>query len=89
MIASDSCTIGDYCDSYGACAPGPEIDYSGLTNSCNVGYCAYGYKLLADPQLGSCDDGNDCTVRDTCNGYGVCKGFMDCSALDGPCHSGY
>ena len=81
----DGCTRLDVCTS-GECLGAPVNcdDANPCTNdSCDLstGLCAHA------PRLGSCDDGNLCTVEDTCTG-GVCTGppnaICTCN-VDGDC----
>ena len=80
------CTDGDTCYE-GACAGAPK-DCTALDSQCAVGVCAADGTCEAQPVAGSCDDGDPCTLADSCSA-GVCAGaVMDCSALDAPCQQG-
>jgi len=82
----DPCTDGDACYE-GACTGAPK-DCSALDSDCTVGVCAADGTCEALPVAGSCDDGDPCTLGDSCSA-GVCEGAaMDCSALDAPCQQG-
>ena len=85
----DACTGADTCLD-GVCA-GDAVDCSGLDDACNIGVCA-GTSGLCEAQPvnegGTCDDGELCTVNDSCAG-GTCAGVpVDCSALDDACNVG-
>jgi hypothetical protein len=82
----DVCTTGDTCID-GVCK-GAEKDCSAFgDNKCTVGQCQLGV-CKSVPKLGGCDDGDPCTVNDSCAGGG-CKGVpMDCSGLDSTCAKG-
>jgi len=85
----DLCTLDDACQA-GVCAGSPQ-DCSGLTDACNLGVCVGSTGLCAAIPVnegGACDDGDGCTVDDTCAG-GACVGApMDCSAFDDACNDG-
>jgi hypothetical protein len=69
----DPCTLSDICTSAGTCV-GTELDCSELTDQCNIGECQGG-ACVAVPTPGvRCDDGNACTVEDTCDTTGACVG---------------
>ncbi len=87
----DLCLSGATCLS-GQCAGGSLPDCS----SAGAGACEPG---VCDPETGecvtgaagdetSCDDGDDCTVGDACDGAGGCAGVdLDCSGFEGACQS--
>lgn len=79
------CTVGEYC-SYGVCGNGVPRDCSGVADQCNDGVCDENQKsCVKSPRSGSCDDGNICTVNDTCNA-GSCSGTpLDCTDSTNPC----
>jgi len=85
----DLCTSNDVCAG-GACAGAP-VDCSGLNDACNVGACVSSTGLCAVTPVNEgddCDDGDLCTLDDTC-ALGVCAGTArDCSALDDACNVG-
>ncbi|MBI5505584.1 MAG: hypothetical protein HY899_12350 [Deltaproteobacteria bacterium] len=93
--ASDAlCSNGTFCDgvetcnAVSGCAGGSAVDCSNLNATCVTGVCNEDQDACATQpanEAGSCDDGNFCTVDDTCNA-GLCGGgARDCSALDGEC----
>ncbi len=85
----DLCTLNDAC-SNGSCVATP-VDCSYLDDGCNVGVCnPLTGQCTVEPvnEGGACDDGNDCTVADTCQA-GACVGSSkDCSAFDDACNLG-
>ncbi len=74
----DRCTIEDAC-SDGACL-GIPVDCSSLDDQCNEGLCNSNtgecYALPAN-NGGPCDDGDVCTINDTCTN-GICRGTPKC-----------
>lgn len=72
----DPCTTGDACDGTGACA-GVSLACEPpacMTNArCEAGECRF------DPAAAdtACDDGDPCTLGDTCDGAGTCAGTVD------------
>ncbi|RME29944.1 MAG: hypothetical protein D6806_00740, partial [Deltaproteobacteria bacterium] len=71
------CTTQDVCTS-GECG-GTPIDCSSLDDQCNRGECNQETGQCSKvplPNGTSCDDGNPCTVADTCQG-GMCTGGLD------------
>lgn len=85
----DLCTNADTCVD-GACTGGP-VDCGGLDGDCTEGVCNGGSgscESVPANNGATCDDGDACTIADTCSG-GVCVGSaVDCSALDGACTEG-
>ncbi|MCB9850760.1 MAG: hypothetical protein H6817_08650 [Phycisphaerales bacterium] len=85
----DACTINDACAS-GVCE-GTLRDCSSLDAGCTLGVCnPSDGSCFAQPvgEGGACNDGDGCTVDDTCVS-GVCAGLpKDCSGLDGSCNTG-
>ncbi|NPC70084.1 hypothetical protein HPP05_10045 [Corallococcus exiguus] len=85
----NACTGADACDGAGVCAgsatrcespPGQCYESSG---TCSNGTCSYTYKAAGE----SCDDGDACTLGETCNGTGGCMGTpVSCNSPPGPCH---
>ena len=70
---TNSCTVGDVCSSTGTCV-GTARDCSELDGQCGVGVCdAQSGECQLQPRDGSCDDGDPCTVFDTC-AAGSCGG---------------
>lgn len=83
------CTVGDSCDGLGACF-GSSKDCSGLDGECVIGECndQTGQCDQVPTSGNSCDDGNACTVSDTC-AEGQCAGTAkDCSDLNQACVTG-
>ncbi|NOS99969.1 MAG: hypothetical protein HOP29_05025 [Phycisphaerales bacterium] len=71
---ANNCTTGDICNA-GACA-GTPVNCSGLNDQCNAGTCnpANGScQPLPINEAQACDDSQECTAPDACNG-GVCLG---------------
>ena len=73
---ASACTTGDLCDGKGACT-GKAVDCSGTacqTATCDPsdGSCSKKKK----PEGSPCDDGDVCTVVDSCSN-GACKGGLD------------
>ena len=69
------CNGAETCVS-GVCKSGTPVDCSALSDQCNDGVCQEvvgGYECVAKPKANGtvCEDGQFCTVRDTCQ-YGVC-----------------
>lgn len=77
------CTVGDFCQA-GACQSG-SADSCDDENACTFDSCELGVGCIHDPLDGFCDDGDLCTVKDTCLD-GVCTGTepLDCGDGD-PC----
>ncbi|MGH7894539.1 MAG: hypothetical protein ACREQL_07715, partial [Candidatus Binatia bacterium] len=74
---SNGCTEGDMCTN-GQCTPGGPKD-CGDPNPCTDDSCEYPTgNCIHTPNTNPCDDGDACTVRDTCSG-GDCAGAVrDC-----------
>lgn len=83
----DACTLSDACQA-GTCYGAP-MDCSGLDDQCNLGACESGSCVTQQRAAGyPCDDGDSCTVSDSCNG-GTCSGTaLSCSSLDAECSTG-
>ncbi|NOK18538.1 kelch repeat-containing protein [Corallococcus carmarthensis] len=85
----NACTGNDICGSTGACSgtsiaceapPGQCYQSAG---SCSDGSCSYAYKTAG----ASCDDGDACTLGETCNGSGGCAGTpVSCTTPPGQCY---
>ncbi len=85
----DLCTVSDFCTN-GVCE-GVSVDCTLLDGECSTGVCnpSTGACEAASINEGlGCDDGDLCTVDDTCAG-GTCAGStVDCSSLDDDCLAG-
>jgi len=69
---SDACTIDDACDASGACTGSPKScddDNQCTKDTCSGGSCK---NDIVKGEV--CNDANACTVQDTCDVAGVCKG---------------
>lgn len=76
---NNACTLGDLC-SGGSCQGGTPKT-CGSTSSCSSYTCnsSTGNCDYVSKDGSSCDDGNKCTLNDTCSG-GLCRGMpMNCS----------
>lgn len=73
----DPCTLGDSCSGQGTCASGPQP--SCPSTACATGGCdaASGGCILV-PTIGACQDGEPCTVGDTCLGGQCAPGPWVC-----------
>jgi C1A family cysteine protease len=86
------CTEGETC-SNGACGGGEIRSCPGYTDQCNIGVCnLVTDSCFSDPtpkQNQACDDGQHCTVGETCQA-GSCLGgaARDCSSLSDQCNTG-
>jgi hypothetical protein len=73
------CSDGDECDGFGLCTSGStEPDCSSFDDECNVGICgSLSDACEADPlpQGTACDDGDELTTDDECDGLGTCAGL--------------
>jgi len=70
------CTVGESCDGSGTCKGGVPKDCAAAGASCNAGVCDEGKKACvakAKADGAACDDGDPCTLQDTCKG-GLCLG---------------
>lgn len=75
------------CNIGGECIPSGGINPDNSCEVCDPDTDTQGWTLRS--QGATCDDGDACTVNDTCSAGGVCGGqAMDCSHLDGQCHTG-
>jgi hypothetical protein len=83
------CTVNDVC-SNGMC-DGSARDCAFLGGTCTVGVCDEddnACEARAANEGADCDDGQFCTVNDSCDN-GMCDGSTrDCSQLDGACTNG-
>ncbi|RKI35460.1 hypothetical protein D7Y27_31625 [Corallococcus sp. AB004] len=85
----NACTGSDACNGAGVCAgsathcdspPGQCYEAAG---ACSNGTCSYTYKAAG----AGCDDGDACTVGETCNGNGGCAGTpVSCTSPPGQCY---
>ena len=76
----NACTSGDVCTA-GVCA-GSAITCND-SNACTTDTCATATGCVFTPLTGQgCDDGQKCTISDTCNASGVCVGTQK------PCDDG-
>ncbi len=72
----NACTLEDKCNSSGLCVGTPKLcnaptnDCVQPSGVCINGDCAYSFKSAGE----TCDDGNPCTLQDSCNGAGACGG---------------
>jgi hypothetical protein len=81
----DACTLNDICQN-GQCVGTNPVKCS-VTNQCqkpgmcnpSTGICSNPIDLTGDP----CNDGNACTLTDTCQ-YGVCYGYNEFKCPDAP-----
>ncbi|MBM4354029.1 MAG: hypothetical protein FJ109_09590 [Deltaproteobacteria bacterium] len=62
---SDPCTQGETCKD-GLCEGGQPMDCSGIVGTCITGACENG-QCVPVPTTEPCDDGDPCTVDDTCS----------------------
>lgn len=72
----DACTIGELCTE-GICTNGQPKDCSSLDGDCTLGVCdGFDGECMIEPRnVGLlCDDGDDCTIVDTCRNAGQCIG---------------
>ena len=73
----DYCTIGDQCDGKGACAVNKPRDCKDLDEACASGVCDEKADLCVKKPKSAktkCNDSQFCTIKDACDGKGVCKG---------------
>jgi hypothetical protein len=94
----NACTQGDACSNVGVCTGAslvcnsPPSQCYAPAGACSNGKCDYTPKAAG----ASCDDGNACTVNDTCNGSGSCGGTpkqcntptSQCQQSTGTCSNG-
>jgi len=75
----DGCTASDACKA-GLCVAGKAVDCSGTADTCNTAKCNTDgvdkHKCVKVPRPGGvdCEDGQFCTVGETCDGKGKCAG---------------
>ena len=82
----DACTVGDTCQS-GTCTGGTAVACGAASTPCHVSVCdpaMGGCTQIPAPDGEACDDGNACTLTDTCQS-GACVGSNAVECLDGPC----
>ncbi|HEX2875109.1 MAG TPA: hypothetical protein VHP33_27850 [Polyangiaceae bacterium] len=82
----NKCTQSDSCKT-GVCVGASPVTCTASDQCHSAGTCDSATGVCTDPiRTGSCDDGNKCTLTDTCQS-GVCKGAnpVVCSAID-DCH---
>ncbi len=79
----DLCTTGDFCH-LGACT-GAKLLLCDDGNSCTDDSCAKGVGCVYKPNTSPCNDGNACTLLDSCSA-GWCKGTQMLACNDAnPC----
>ena len=88
----DACTIGDRCvdgGSAGECKATGDLDCNDL-NDCTEDTCSEGTCINTADIGAACDDGNPCTLNDTCDSTKSCVpgSPKDCSSLDNQCTDG-
>jgi hypothetical protein len=77
----NACTVGEVCNGAGGCAGTPVVCNSPpgqcyqSSGTCSSGKCTYAFK----PAGSYCDDGNDATISDKCDGGGGCFGQYQCN----------
>jgi hypothetical protein len=71
----DPCSVGDACNA-GVCK-GTAIDCSDLDTDCESATCSGGVCTTTVLQGAGCDDGEVCTLADTCSADGACTGAWD------------
>ncbi|MEM7826937.1 MAG: S8 family serine peptidase [Candidatus Aenigmatarchaeota archaeon] len=91
--ADSECNDGLYCNGAevcvnGVCKAGTQVDCSMLSDQCNIGVCdETNDQCIAQPKADgtACDDGQFCTVGETCQA-GICKAIQARSCDDSnPC----
>ncbi len=74
------CTVGEKCDGQGSCKGGQPRDcQEEVGDACNTGYCEESLDScikVRKPDGTPCDDGNACTLSDSCQN-GLCIGHDD------------
>ena len=88
----DPCTVTDTCQNTSGVGVCKGTGKTCPVDQCNTGVCdAKSGQCKKVLKTGSCNDGDSCTVNDTCvagiGGEGVCKGTAKACAGD-PCNSG-
>lgn len=86
------CTTGEICNGSGVCGGStprtcntPPSQCHEATGTCSNNQCNYAPKAAGV----ACNDGNACTLNDTCNGAGACGGSaMQCNNPPGQCYVG-
>lgn len=83
-----ACTLADSCASSGACSgaprscgPSPNVCLSAGTCREPTGTCVYTPRVS-----GACNDGQRCTVNDSCDGDGGCRGTPVVCTPPSQCH---
>jgi len=93
----DLCDDGEYCSvnercNGGVCGGGQPRDCTAAGGGCVDGMCDEDAdQCVGDPLIAGtpCNDGQFCTVNDSCDGLGNCQGDdRDCSALSNQCNQG-
>ena len=80
---TDACTMGETCQE-GQCAGGVDINCND-GNQCTDDLCNPETGCATEPHLGSCDDGDECTLEDECVD-GSCMGGKQANCNDyNPC----
>ncbi|MCK5689755.1 hypothetical protein KAI87_10825, partial [Myxococcota bacterium] len=95
MIANfqDCSTLNTDCETFSydatfAACKSTAVDCSGLEDQCNGSTCTEDVGCVAVPLSVACDDGDSCTLSDTC-AAGACVGVAkDCSAEADQCNAG-
>ena len=83
------CTVGEQCDTSGACIGAPVPCES--SSVCVAATCVEAIKACVNSNLDSshvCDDGLYCTVNDACDGKGGCAGGTPRTCTGGTCVTG-
>ncbi len=81
LVDENACTLGDTCQA-GSCVQGEPAQLDD-GNPCTTGLCLKG-EVQQLPLTGPCNDGDPCSVHDTCVG-GVCTSDEVVECLTGPC----
>ena len=82
---SNLCTQTDTCDGVGTCVGSDPVVCTALDQCHDAGICNPGTGICTDPQKpdgNTCDDGDDCSTLDTCQG-GVCTAGTSNKDTDG------
>lgn len=73
----NGCTHHDKCDGYGKCVGKPRTDCD-FDDECKFGFCKKGKCQVEYKPAGTrCKDGDKCTKKDKCDGYGTCVAGED------------
>lgn len=86
---NNPCTIKDLCDGNGSCVGGqlqPCVGSLCAPQACSpaTGTCVATAALIGS----ACEDGNPCTLADTCDGKGSCAAGVPVECGSGPCWTG-